>query len=751
LLAINSTDSQKYKLFLLKMTFLLTLISSVAEANCNFVSANYLTDLNSPNAIRSINIQIPKSGKFNKNFAKIVVSNSKNIPPKLKKKFKANVTVNYNFGRCVYKAKVKQNGDWKDHVGFTIGGKPLRSLKVKLENGNILNAVKFKLLIPDTRNDIHEVLGTLLLRELGFIAPETFQVKTIINDVDSFMLFQEDASKEMLERSSRREGPLFEGDESLLWSFKDYKNFSLEPIALSRMTNKNWFLKGKSSQYITLYSYEKLQKAYIDYSQNLSSRKQLIIFPNGRDDKVFQEYFITLLAMNGAHALRPHNRKFYFNSFTSQFEPVYYDGDLRLDLESIEFSGHFKLENKLLQQVFTDSFKSKYKNPFKKFDESSKVLLNFQDRVLIKDEDAKQFFKIAISNIRNNIDNLINKIQNLESLSLDTLSFIEQKKSYYDKQKLYNLKQEVISSLRKVNGSYLGITQDGRTISIEDNEVAKIISTNDIDNNRTVYIPNASKNDFNYIKNFKFLESIEDNIIHSQGLKFFIDKFSKKIIFTQTNSSDWVLIKGVNLSGWTLSFVGVERIEINSEKHDQRFNFYGMTGCLNFYNTIFNDTFINAIKGACEDSVNIVNSYGNINKIEIEKAYSDALDIDFSRVNINIVKVMNAGNDCIDLSGGTYIVQNVIANNCGDKGVSVGEKSNVTLENLIINNSVIGVSSKDLSSTKVNKAQFVKVKYCYESAQKKQEFGGARLEFGIINCKKGHIIDSNSLVLIGIK
>ena len=81
------------------------------------------------------------------------------------------------------------------------------------------------------------------------------------------MLFQEHASKEMLERNKRREGPIFEGDESLLWSFKNYKNFSLEPISLARMINKNWFLKGKSSQHISLYSYRKIQRAYLDYSR----------------------------------------------------------------------------------------------------------------------------------------------------------------------------------------------------------------------------------------------------------------------------------------------------------------------------------------------------------------------------------------------------------------------------------------------------------------------------------------------------
>ena len=35
--------------------------------------------------------------------------------------------------------------------------------------------------------------------------------------------------------------------------------------------------------------------------------------------------------MNGWHALRPHNRKFYFNTFIEKFEPIYYDGMFNLN------------------------------------------------------------------------------------------------------------------------------------------------------------------------------------------------------------------------------------------------------------------------------------------------------------------------------------------------------------------------------------------------------------------------------------
>ena len=56
----------------------------------------------------------------------------------------------------------------------------------------------------------------------------------------------------MLERNLRTEGPLFEGDESLL--FVDGERKHVDDIALARQINKKWFLKGKNySKYLCLF------------------------------------------------------------------------------------------------------------------------------------------------------------------------------------------------------------------------------------------------------------------------------------------------------------------------------------------------------------------------------------------------------------------------------------------------------------------------------------------------------------------
>ena len=125
--------------FLLPLIF--GFVATIANASCDFTTADFLSEIYNPKSIKKIEIEVSKSEKFNRNFAKMLISNSENIPPRLKKNFKAKVRVQYEFGSCSYNAKVKQHGDWKDHIKLTEGGKPLRSLRVRLQDGNILNAV----------------------------------------------------------------------------------------------------------------------------------------------------------------------------------------------------------------------------------------------------------------------------------------------------------------------------------------------------------------------------------------------------------------------------------------------------------------------------------------------------------------------------------------------------------------------------------------------------------------------------------
>ena len=100
-----------------------------------------------------------------------------------------------------------------------------------------------------------------------------------------------------------------------------------------------------------------------------------------------------------------------------------------------------------------------------------------------------------------------------------------------------------------------------------------------------------------------------------------------------------------------------------------------------------------------------MNSKGTINSVKILNAFSDGVDVDFSNIKFVSIFVLNAGNDCLDVSAGIYQVSKIKTKNCVDKGISVGEKSKMKIDLFEVENSSIGLSSKDLSVTSIKNFQ----------------------------------------------
>ena len=57
---------------------------------------------------------------------------------------------------------------------------------------------------------------------------------------------------------------------------------------------------------------------------------------------------------------------------------------------------------------------------------------------------------------------------------------------------------------------------------------------------------------------------------------------------------------------------------------------------------------------------------------------------------------------------------------CGDKGISVGEKSKMLVSKIEVNDSEIGIASKDSSLTKLKEAKFKNAKTCLAAYNKKK-------------------------------
>ena len=116
------------------------------------------------------------------------------------------------------------------------------------------------------------------------------------------------------------------------------------------------------------------------------------------------------------------------------------------------------------------------------------------------------------------------------------------------------------------------------------------------------------------------------------------------------------------------------------------------------------------------------------------------MDVDFSSLEISKIKISLAKNDCVDLSNGIYKINFANLYNCGDKALSVGEKSNVFIGDLIAENSIVGVASKDSSILDINNIISKENKFCVLAYRKKQEFTGSYVNINNTNCKKSLIV-----------
>lgn len=155
-----------------------------------------------------------------------------------------------------------------------------------------------------------------------------------------------------------------------------------------------------------------------------------------------------------------------------------------------------------------------------------------------------------------------------------------------------------------------------------------------------------------------------------------------------------------------------------------RQGFYGMTGCMSFYESdvdITNSAFTDA---QCEDALNIVKADFILDNITIDGARADAFDSDFSTGLIKNSAFIASGNDGIDVSGTLLNLENIIMEGIGDKAVSVGEKSTLRANGIKINGAVLGLVSKDLSDAAAKNVDFENISgTAIMTYIKKQEYG----------------------------
>ena len=248
---------------------------------------------------------------------------------------------------------------------------------------------------------------------------------------------------------------------------------------------------------------------------------------------------------------------------------------------------------------------------------------------------------------------------------------------------------------------------------------------------------NLNMNDLNQNKKYMSQNFNKSTIFYDDGIEIDVSSNDNKLVLNQTIAGSKAYIMGGKLENANLIFNGYKTNKVKEKSLPPNYpmGIKGLTGCLSLINIELENINIKANNSSCEDTINFVNANGSINKINIENSFSDALDADFSNLKFNSINISLAMNDCADFSGGNYNLLNLKLSKCGDKGLSIGEKSNVKLNTIKIDNSNIGIANKDSSILKLNKAYLKNLQTCIAAYNKKQEFEGGFVKINYLQCE----------------
>jgi hypothetical protein len=153
-----------------------------------------------------------------------------------------------------------------------------------------------------------------------------------------------------------------------------------------------------------------------------------------------------------------------------------------------------------------------------------------------------------------------------------------------------------------------------------------------------------------------------------------------------------------------------------------------LTGAVTFYESPVAISHSQFVDSPSEDALNIVRSAFSIDWTIFSESSSDALDADFSKGWIKNSFFENIGNDAIDTSGSVIEIEDVVINRASDKGLSAGERSQITIDGLNIEDGQVAIASKDLSLVTAKNVSVLNGAIGLATYQKKSEFGPGTME-----------------------
>jgi hypothetical protein len=704
----------------------------------------------------SVEIAGSKQRKWIENLLKTLTSRKKNIPPSARKNFDATVSWELNGQRCESKAKVRLNGDAKDHISYT-GNMVISSVVVKLLDGHVGNSVRFKLLLPETRAGDRELIAIQLFREFGFLAPESRIVTGYLNGIETEYLFQEIPAKEFMEANALRESVLVEGDERWGWLMHSRPDVYSEKLvhdavwvenrSFGRADNRGWIANPVATDIaiagLTLAN--QVYHAYhVDKPHRVGDEDHLGMSSSFRLDQnseiIEKERLFVLLSkvLYASHGLRLHNRKFYFDPMYQMLKPIYYDG--------MPLRG---------QDNYLGLFPRNGTFPESEIDMVIDKLSDGRVRNRVFREVVSRGATIGRKEFEDLLDIALSRTRALEprhatrpaepppvrTLDLNLLLEQENGADHYEFFG-FDIAAEAFRHCIFTGDSFSdpALTCEGTSMTPKD-----ILSEPIAENGDPIpFVGAFGQRDLSTLRFSTPLVVRERKLLNPQSLDISVD-IDELLIIEYTNTyigveppvvkvsvrsdglrSGKVMVIGDVPARAYFEVSGTKSGVAGLTRYDQRL----LTGCLTFVDANFEGVKVVSKLGACEDSVNFVRSKGTVTELLVMRPLADAVDADFSDLQFDRIEISESDNDCIDLSAGTYRISQFNVSACADKGLSVGEKAVVFIDNFVATDANIAAAVKDSSFLSIGSAAIESVKTCFAAYRKKQEFDGARLALG---------------------
>ena len=723
------------------------LIDDSIKPHCSYVSNKFSN--NSIDFFKELVITIPNSRGWSQNLLKAFIEDSKVIKKKYKKRFDANVSFKKSNNEvCKLNARVRISGDWKDHIQSK-NGDIISSLDVSLSEGNINGITKFKLFIPNTRNGSSEVLVSLLMKEMGYLSPRSKMVKVSLNNQTFEMIFQEKAVKEMLEHNKLRESAILESDESLMWKIRAKNNkYSSNGNIFPRIVNKKWIKRNSTNQIIGLEGVKSFSKAILESWNHGGANKEItfsdLLLSNGdiRSKRILSRYKAHMISSGSTHALYNHNRRFYYDPISKSLLPIYYDGDSKIRNLDEDFNLSKAIKDSYLMRDIENKDIDRAINEIKQIN-----ITNFSRKLKFNGVQIEDSELIKIKN------NLIRNLIYLKELNKNRLKTKFEENPLI--RKVYN----------NINYGLVLYSQDDRNFylcNFEDNkctkknlnsfEINELLAGNYFKDELKHYFIGDKFDPINKLyysdipNQSNLINPIKDIYIKKFGNpKLTIDNNKKLILIRIKNPDEKILFINSKLDDWDIK-VFANKVDI-FKSIESRIDDNLLTSLITIKDSYINSLRIYIDGGEHEDSLNIINSIGSIEEIDIKNSFQDAIDFDFSDLKVDKVYVQNAGNDCIDTSAGNYFIRKINLDGCKDKGVSVGEESYLKISVAEIKNTNLALVSKDFSKLIVKNANLENNSLCAAAYNKKQEFGPSYIVIPTKLCLEEELAIQNYSIL----